>query len=141
MTTSFLAKMTKPRLVVLDSSVGVKWMKPEPGSERCLALLEEHREGAIRIVVPALFMHELVAVAVRHGGPRLGGKVWGLLEEAELTVIALDEVLALASLEQCHKLGCSFYDALAPALASQLGAALYSADRRAHGRFDGVALL
>jgi predicted nucleic acid-binding protein len=133
--------MTKPRLVVLDSSVGVKWMKPEPGSERCLALLEEHRDGATRIVVAALFVHELLAVAVRHGGPELGGKVWGLLEDAELTVIALDEALAGSALGQCQRLGCSFYDALAPALASQLGATLYSADRRAHGRFDGAVLL
>lgn len=133
--------MTTPRIVVLDSSVGVKWMKPEPGSEEALALLDQHRDGTTRIVVAALFSHELLGVAVRHGGPALGREVWTHLEDAELTVIGLDDVLARAALEQCRRLGCSFYDALAPALAQQLGAALYTADRRAHGTYEGVVVV
>jgi predicted nucleic acid-binding protein len=42
---------------------------------------------------------------------------------------------------QCELLGCSFYDALAPALAVLLGATLVSADARAHSRFPGVRLI
>lgn len=133
--------MTSPRLVVLDSSVGVKWMKPEPGSEEALSLLAAHREGASRIVVATMFVHEVLGVAVRHGGAALGVQVWTHLEEAELTIIGLDDVLARATFEHCRRLGCSFYDALAPALAEQLGAVLYSADRRAHGRVEGAVIL
>lgn len=133
--------MTTPRIVVLDSSVGVKWMKPEAGSEDALALLQQHSEGTTRIVVGSLFPHELLGVAVRHGGPTFGREVVSVVEQAELTVIGLDDVLARAALEQCTRLGCSFYDAVAPALAQQLGATLYTADSRAHGRFGDVVVL
>ena len=60
---------------------------------------------------------------------------------AGLTTIGLDDRLAKAAFEQCTLLSCSFYDALAPALADQLGATLYSADVRAHARFAGVQLI
>jgi hypothetical protein len=42
---------------------------------------------------------------------------------------------------QCDALGCSFYDALAPACAVLLDATLASADARAHGAFPGVHLI
>jgi predicted nucleic acid-binding protein len=86
-------------------------------------------------------MHELVGVAVPHGGPDLGEQVWETLRLAGLTSVTLDDELASAAFGQCRRLGCSFYDALAPALAQLLGAALYSADAKAHSRFPGVRLL
>lgn len=128
-------------LAVLDSSVGVKWIKPEQGRDEALALLAGHREGRLRIVVPALFAHEVVAVSVKHGGADLGERVWKALELADLTVVGLDDTLARAALDQCRLLGCSFYDALAPAVAERLAAPLYSADQRAHARFEGVTLI
>ncbi len=133
--------MSERRLVVLDSSVGVKWIKPEPGRDEALSLLREHRDGAVRLVVASQFLHEVVAVAVRRGGPHLGRKTWSSLSDAELTTIGLDNRLAQAAFEQCELLNCTFYDALAPALAEQLGATLYSADARAHARFSGVQLI
>jgi len=133
--------VSETRLAVLDSSVGVKWMKPEAGRAEALCLLEEHREGRVRIVVAAHFLHEVVGVAVRHGGPSLGELAWASLRDADLTVVGLDDALATAALAQCRSLGCSFYDALAPAIAERSGATLYSADARAHAGFDGVVLL
>ena len=134
--------MTAERsVVVLDASVGVKWIKPEAGRTAALALLDDHREGRLHIVVASLFVHELVAVGVRHGGPNLGERVWSALRLANLTVIGLDDVIAAAALDQCRVLGCSFYDALAPALAEQLDAPLFSADARAHARFSRVSLV
>lgn len=133
--------MTEPALVVLDSSVGVKWMKPEAGRDEAVALLEAHRDGTVRIVVASHFAHEVVAVAVRRGGAALGRSAWDGLVGAQLTTVGLDSRLASAAFEQCDRLGCSFYDALAPALASELGATLVSADARAHSRFDGVRLI
>ena len=127
--------------MVLDSSVGVKWIKPETGREQALDLLIAHREGRVRIVVPAHFVHELVGVAVRHGGPALGERTWASVGNAGLTVVGLDDAVAAAAFEQCRLLGCSFYDALAPALAERLGAPLYSADARAHERFPGAAII
>jgi predicted nucleic acid-binding protein len=134
-------KMAERLPVVLDSSVGVKWIKPESGREQARDLLVAHREGRVRIVVPVHFVHELVGVAVRHGGPALGEQVWSSIRNADLTVVALDDAVAAAAFEQCRLLGCSFYDALAPALAGLFGATLYSADPRAHERFAGAKVI
>jgi predicted nucleic acid-binding protein len=133
--------VSERRLVVLDSSVGVKWIKPEAGRDAALSLLSEHRDGTARLVVASHFLHEVVAVAVKRGGAALGRKTWGSLAAAELTTIGLDDRLAQAALKQCTLLNCTFYDALAPALAEQLGATLYSAHARAHSRFSGVQLI
>lgn len=127
--------------MVLDSSVGVKWIKPESGREQARDLLVAHREGRVRIIVPTHFIHELVGVAVRHGGPVLGEQTWASIRKAELTVVGLDDTVASAAFEQCRRLGCSFYDALAPALAEILGATLYSADARAHKGFPGAEII
>ena len=133
--------MPEPTPIVLDASVGVKWIKPEAGRDEALALLHEHRDGVVRIVVPEIFLHEVVAMAVRHGGASLGRKTWRSLAAAGLTTIGLDDRLAEAALRVCEELGCSFYDALAPAVAQELGATLYSADLRAHANLAGVRLV
>ena len=127
--------------MVLDSSVGVKWVKPEAGREVARSLLLAHQERSIRIVVPALFLEEVVAVSVRHGGAELGEKVWSSLRKADLTSIGLDDAVANAAFDQCRLLGCTFYDSLAPALAHLLDATLYSADARAHAGFPDVVLI
>ncbi len=128
-------------LFVLDSSIGVKWIKPEAGRDEALALLRAHQDGTARIVVATHFFHEVVAVAVRKDGSSLGRRVWSALARTQLTTIGLDDRLAASAFDQCELLGCSFYDALAPALAEQLGATLCSADTRAHARFEGVRLI
>lgn len=130
--------MSEREIIVLDASVGVKWLKPELGSETARSLLADHCDGRTHIVVPGHFMHELVGVAVRHGGPDLGEKVWETLRLAGLTSVTLDDELASAAFDQYRALGCSFYDSLAPALAQLLGAVLYSADVKAHAGFSGV---
>ncbi len=132
--------MSERRIVVLDASVGVKWFKNEAGSSAARDLLSRHEMGQFRIVVSALFMAEVVSVATRRD-PQLGRAVWSLLRSADLTVLSLDDAAADAAFEQCGVLGCDFYDALAPALATILGATLYSADAKAHARFPGVQLL
>lgn len=133
--------MGSAEMIVLDSSVGVKWIKPEEGREQALDLLRAHRDGTARIFVADHFMHEVVAVATRRGGPSLGRSVWGSLASAGLSRIALDDRLAEAALAQCEGLGCSFYDALAPAIACELHATLWSSDTRAHARYGGVQLI
>jgi predicted nucleic acid-binding protein len=55
--------------------------------------------------------------------------------------VPLSDRVVREALVQCRVLGCTFYDALAPALATIHGATLSSADRRAHGGFEGVVLL
>lgn len=132
--------MMPDEIVVLDASAGVKWFKNEPGSTEARQLLAQHRSGGIRLAVAAHFQHELVSVAIRERGLEFGSGVWVRLKESDLTVVDLDE-LADEAFSQCVALGCTFSDALAPALAKLVGGTLVSADRRAHGAFAGVRLI
>lgn len=133
--------MPATELAVFDSSVGVKWFKPEAGHDEALALLADHRDGRAQIIVASHFLHELVAVAVRHGGVAFGEHAWEALSQIDLTVIGLDAALASGAFAQCRALNCSFYDALAPAIAARLGAVLISSDKRAHHAFPNVRFI
>lgn len=129
------------RAVVLDSSVGVKWIREERGSDEAEAILAAHMRGETRIVVVAHFVHEVMAVALRDGGADHALSVWSSLEAARLSVVTLDSTLALEAVARCRELGCTFYDGLAPALAALLEVPLFSADARAHRGCVGVRLV
>jgi predicted nucleic acid-binding protein len=134
--------MTAGRLTyVLDASVGVKWFKEEPGSGRARELYVQAASGEIALAVPTHFVHEVLAVVQREMSARAIPEGWRHIQASGVAVLPLsDEVVAEAAL-QCDALGCSLYDALAPACASLLGATLASADERAHGAYPGVHLI
>lgn len=126
---------------VLDASVGVKWFKPEANQAAALELLARASAGEIALAAPTHFVHEVLSVVRRHYEPRDIVPAWERLKDSGIAVLPLsDEVVAEAA-AQCDTLGCSFYDALAPACASLLGATLASADERAHGAYPGVHLI
>ena len=56
-------------------------------------------------------------------------------------VVEVGATLVSDVLEVRGELGCSFYDAVAPALARELNARLCSADVRAHAGWPDVMLL
>jgi predicted nucleic acid-binding protein len=120
-------------LVVLDSSVGVKWVRRERGTEEARELLERHASGKVAIVVPVLFVHEVLDVTRRYRGVEKARALWGELRALDVRVAGIDDDLMHSALDLSGDLGCTLYDAMAPALAERLDAPLYSADRRAHG--------
>jgi predicted nucleic acid-binding protein len=126
---------------VLDASVGVKWFKDEPGSGRARAIYLEAASGEIALAAPTHFVHEVLAVVQREMSAQAIPEGWRHIKASGVAILPLsDEVVAEAA-RQCDALGCSFYDALAPACASLLGAMLASADERAHGAYPGVHLI
>jgi predicted nucleic acid-binding protein len=128
-------------VVVLDGSVGVKWFKPETGRGAALDLLDRAAAGEITLAAPTHFVHEVLSVVRRHFSPDDILPAWQLIERSDVTIVPLTaEVIAEAAV-QCDALGCSFYDALAPACAVLFGGTLASADARAHGAFPGVMLI
>ena len=129
------------RTIVLDASVGVKWLKREVGSDEALALLEDAAAGEVLIVVPAVFPHEVLDVARRRRGHSVAREFWAHIHELGVLVAGTDVDLIQATLATAEALECTVYDAAAPALAERLGCPLASADRRAHGRVAGVRLL
>lgn len=133
--------MSSRPTVVLDASVGVKWFKLEASREAALALLGRAAAGEIALAAPTHFVHEVLSVVRRHYSAGDVVPAWRVIQASGLTIIPLTgEVIAEAAV-QCEALGCSFYDALAPACAVLLGATLASADARAHGAFPNVLLI
>ena len=128
-------------LVVLDASVGVKWFRDEPGSDRAREYLRAHGAGAVRIVVPSLFFYEVLDVARRHFGAEGARRIWTSLAADEIAFSNPDAALLDRTLQVAAEHGCTLYDAAAPALAERLGCELVSADRKAHGSVPGVVLI
>ncbi|MHB1341144.1 MAG: type II toxin-antitoxin system VapC family toxin [Coriobacteriia bacterium] len=128
-------------LVVLDASVGVKWFSPEGGHEQAIGILASAAAGRVRIVVPDLFVYEVVRTVRRKAGPASAREVVRFFALAGIISVPPGERVLVAALEQANGLGCDVYDACAPAIASLLDATLYSADRKAHAEFPGVVLV
>ena len=131
----------RPEIVVLDTSVGVKWFRSEAGSDEAMDLLKAHGEGRVGLVVVGLFTYELMGVGVRHLGAVGARRLWEGLAHQRLRIVGLDDALAEAALEQVDRLGCRFFDAVPAGLADRLGVTLVSADGKAHGSFPGVRLI
>jgi predicted nucleic acid-binding protein len=128
-------------VAVLDASVGAKWFKDELGTQEALELLIRHRDGELLIVVPSMFIAEVVAVVRRDHGPETARETWERLAAMMIVLIELDDRVAQTALDLCESTGMAFYDALSAALAQLLDAPLYSADRRAHGGVAGARII
>ena len=129
------------RLIVLDASVGVKWFALEAGRDEALSLLHQAAAGDVTLVVPDLFVYEVVRTVKRKARDVSARRAADLLTSAGLVTVPPVAHVLEAALDQATALGCDLYGACAPAIASLLGADLYSADRRAHAGFPGVRLI
>jgi predicted nucleic acid-binding protein len=128
-------------VIALDASVGVKWFRPEAGSEVAQGFLTQALEGQVTLVAPVHFAHEVLSVVTRRVGPWAAIDVWDDLADAGVALVPLDADLVREAASQCAALGCTFYDALAPAVAARFDATLVSADAKAHGGFPGVRIV
>lgn len=127
--------------VVLDASLGVKWFKPEAGSASAIELLGRAASGEFALAAPTHFVHEVLSVVRRYYSATDVVPAWRLIAASGVSIIPLTPEVIAEAAHQCEALGCSFYDALAPACAVLLGATLASADARAHAGFPGVLLI
>ena len=133
--------MSAVQRIVLDASVGVKWFRDEAGTDGALELLRAHGRGEVELVVPSLFVYEVVAVATRSMSGPHADAFWDRFVSWRVSVVEVGAALVHEALAVREELGCSFYDAIAPALARELDARLCSADVRAHGGWPEVMLL
>jgi len=127
--------------VVLDASVGVKWFKEEIGSDTAEELYRKATRCELRLAAPTHFVHEVLSTVKREMGPRAILEGWNYIQASGITILPLTTEVVVEAARQCEALGCSFYDSLAPACASLLGATLASADARAHGAFPDLLLI
>ncbi len=127
--------------VVLDASVGVKWFAAESGREDAMALLHEAASGETTLVVPDLFIYEVLRTVRRKAGDESARAAVAFFSVAGIVAVPPIERVLDAAIDAASTLGCDFYDACAPAIATLLDAPLYSADRRAHAGYPNVRLI
>jgi predicted nucleic acid-binding protein len=127
---------------VLDASVGVKWFRTERGSDDAREFLLGATQGCLRVAVPTHFAHEVLSVVERRDHlPARVEEAWDIIVESGVDIVPLTDEVVREAAAQCERLGCSFYDVLAPAVASLLDATLVSADAKAHGAYPRVELI
>lgn len=115
---------------VLDASVIVKWIVPdperEPGVEKALALLTAIRDGRLIPLQPPHWLAEVAAVVTRIR-PAVAAEAIDLLDSMEFPIVNDPEVFKRAS-QIAHELNHHLFDTLYHALALERGLALVSAD-------------
>ncbi len=132
----------RPRLVVVDASVALKWhLHDEDSTEQAYALLEACFSEQVNLAAPSLIEFE-VANALRSAvlKHRLS------LEEARAALIRQQQVemrlfnfspYSLASLDLSSTISCSVYDAAYAVLANLLDADFITGDLRFFNKLVG----
>jgi predicted nucleic acid-binding protein len=128
--------------LVIDASVAVKWVFPdpavEPDADRALAVLRAVRDETLEVIQPPHWLLEVMAVVARLA-PDLCGPALGLLDALELNVCADVAVIARGA-ALAAALDHHLFDALYHAVALERNATLVTADAcyarkaRSHGR-------
>ncbi len=125
--------ITVDRLVV-DASVGLKWVFPEPGADRARALLAAVARGDLRLLAPDLYVAEVTNALWKRAHLRGDLSADEAREALDRLLGALPEIfpgaaLASQALELAHAFGRPVYDCLYVALALRAGCPLVTADR------------
>lgn len=118
--------------LVVDASVAVKWVIPDPASEpdadRAVELLNAVRDGRVELIQPPHWLAEVAAVISRLR-PEIANRAIDLLDALELAVEAGAETYKRAS-RIAAQLDHHLFDTLYHALAIERDALLVSADDR-----------
>ncbi|MGA9626823.1 MAG: type II toxin-antitoxin system VapC family toxin [Bryobacteraceae bacterium] len=121
-------------MIVVDASVAVKWLLPEPGDAAAQELLASEE----RLVAPSLIRTEVAAALARRARfreiePRDAETAMGLwlqtLRDGVIGLVA-EEADLVTALELAMELSRPFDDCLYLALAERLGAPLVTADKK-----------
>src|SRR5262249_40857045 len=124
-----------PRQVVVDASLGLKWLVEEEHTPEAWRLLDNWRTEGTDLLAPSLFYYEIanaLAKRLRRGEFTLGQTVGRirLMAEAGPTLWS-DIAIHLRAIELVHRFGfSSAYDAHYLALAEAQGCELWTADQR-----------
>lgn len=119
--------------LVVDSSVAIKWLKPqdEMHVNEARALLEEHKDGRALLVAPSLLLLEVMnALRSHQATAEQMNRAVDLLLGLHIELVEPDaELLKTATgIAVGHSL--TVYDALFAALAASRGCELVTADKK-----------
>jgi predicted nucleic acid-binding protein len=122
------------RRLVVDSSVVLKWVLPEPGRNYAVDLLNEYEGGLTDLIAPALLMEEAASglskrCRRRELTPAQASKAYQFLELRQPLLFS-EPVQLRAALELSILHHLSFWDSVYLALAIDERCDLVTADRR-----------
>ena len=129
---------------VIDASVALKWVVPEPGSSAALALYDRLEQAGAAVYVPDLFWSETASALWRltrgRGAllsPDEARALFAALRSAPVRTDPVEPISA-AALEVALATGATPYDAAYVALAELRDARLWTADRALVGKLAGT---
>lgn len=119
--------------LVVDSSVAIKWLKPqnEMHVSEARALLEEHKDGRTLLVAPSLLLLEIMnALRSHQATAEQMNRAVDLLLGLHIELVEPDAGLLKTATEMAVGHSLTIYDALFAALAERLSCPLVTADRK-----------
>jgi len=118
---------------VLDASVGVKWVAPEPGSEQARAVRDAYAAGELHLLAPDLYVPEVANILWKKHRLRQELSAAQAARALDLLLAALPEIeptapLISQALRLANQFGRPVYDCTYVALALREGCPLITAD-------------
>lgn len=113
---------------VLDAFGLMAYFKDEPGAARVEELLDEAARTGQDLLVTVVNLGEVIYKTTRQFGIERAKETLGKVRQYRITLVDVDEDLALdaAALKGMHRI--SYADCIAAALAQRLGATLVTGD-------------
>lgn len=133
-------------MVVLDTSVIIKWFVEEKGSEQALFWMKKHIERTEIILVPSLFFYEIANV-LRYNKDLPTHEILEVIENLHRLNLRIEEVsseLMMGSVVLAREKDISIYDAVFIVLAKMYRIPFCTADVKLYGTtkdLDFVKLL
>lgn len=119
-------------LLVLDTSVVLKWYKEEIYTEIAIKIKDEFIEGVHEIAVPDLVLYELTN-AMRYDNNFTSEIIKESLSkfiDLEVDILIPTEEIINSAVEMSYKHDITIYDAIFVSLAELIGAAFITADEK-----------
>lgn len=131
-------------MIVLDASVAIKWfVGSEPLASEAVGVLGEIERDPSGVLVPELFMNELLAVLCRlpDSRPAKVREALGLVEALGLKRVGNGHELLSLAADFAGRWKLSGYDAVYVALAALSGGVWLTADARAARKIGDARLV
>ena len=130
-------------MVVLDTSVIIKWFVQEEDTDEALVWRDKHLEGKEIILVPSLLFYE-VANVLRYNLNLPQEKIFEIIDllfDVELQVEEVNRSLILQSIELARNKNISVYDAVYIILAQKWNCDFITADYKLLNRVKGLKIV
>jgi len=124
--------VARPKTIVVDASVAIKWYSIEQHTDKALAMREDYARQKIDLVAPYLLLYE-VGNALRYNTDFGLEDVRSALRDLlamQINFRMLDERMCEDAVELAYMLGLTFYDVSYVVLSRVEKCPLYTADNR-----------